>query len=168
MSFTNLTSNETYYLKVGEPTYIGRHKYGVESKFISERQLKVILEEDSRCFITNLSNKRVRLNHAAILISDEHQLQDGDEITLLLEGIRKGKHLKFKFNLPQLDEKVVRNIAVIKKQREASADDGNNSSDYSQSSNENELSDDDQVDVINYSDISQESSLLGDKDYLAN
>ncbi|CAO0790963.1 unnamed protein product [Mucor circinelloides] len=123
MSFTNLTSNETYELKVGEPTYIGRHKYGIESKFISERQLKVILEEDNRCFITNLSNKRVRLNHAAILINDEHQLQDGDEIDLLLEGIRKGKHLKFKFNLPLLDEKVVRNVAVIKKRRETSIED---------------------------------------------
>lgn len=76
--------------------------------------------------------------------------------------------MKFKFNLPQLDEKIVRNVAVIKKQSEASVDDGNNSSDYSQSSNENELSDDDQDDVMNYSDISQESSLLGDKDYLAN
>ncbi|CAO3632172.1 unnamed protein product [Mucor fragilis] len=167
MSFTNLTSNETYDLKVGEPTYIGRHKYGIESKFISERQLKVILEEDNRCFITNLSNKRIRLNQAAILINDEHQLQDGDEIDLLLEGIRKGRHLKFKFNLPQLDEELVRNVAMLKKQREAHVDDGNNSSDYSQSSNENELSSDEQDDVINYSDISQESSLLGEKDYLA-
>ncbi|GAN01671.1 hypothetical protein MAM1_0010c01105 [Mucor ambiguus] len=121
MSFTNLTSNKTYDLKVGEPTYIGRHKYGIESKFISERQLKVILEEDNRCFVTNLSNKRVRLNQAAILINDEHQLQDGDEIDLLLEGIRKGAHLKFKFKLPQLDEKLVRNVAIIKKQKEATA-----------------------------------------------
>ncbi|KAL9541750.1 hypothetical protein MBANPS3_008943 [Mucor bainieri] len=92
MSFTNLTSNETYDLKVGEPIYIGRRKYGIESKFISERQLKVILEEDNRCFITNLSNKRVRLNEAAILIHDEHQLQDGDKIDLLLDGIRVRTH----------------------------------------------------------------------------
>lgn len=56
---------------------------------------------------------------------------------------------------------------MLKKQREAHVDDGNNSSDYSQSSNENELSSDEQDDVINYSDISQESSLLGEKDYLA-
>lgn len=81
--------------------------------------------------------------------------------------LQKGKHLKFKFNLPQLDEKLVRSVAVLKKKREAHADDGNNSSDYSQSSNENELSSDEQDDVLNYSDISQESSLLGEKDYLA-
>jgi len=62
---------------------------------------------------------------------------------------------------------VVRNVAVIKKRRETSIEDGNNSSDYSDSSNENELSNDEQDDIMNYSDISQESSLLGHRDYLA-
>lgn len=62
---------------------------------------------------------------------------------------------------------MVRNIAVIKKRRETSVEDGNNSSDYSDSSNENELSNDEQDDIMNYSDISQESSLLGERDYLA-
>lgn len=75
--------------------------------------------------------------------------------------------MKFKFNLPLLDEKVVRNVAVIKKRRETSIEGGNNSSDYSDSSNENELSNDEQDDIMNYSDISQESSLLGERDYLA-
>ncbi|KAI8647709.1 hypothetical protein BD408DRAFT_104663 [Parasitella parasitica] len=88
MSFTNLTTNDTFELKVGEPTYIGRHKFGIESKYISERQLKVVLEEDNRCFIKNLSNKKVKLNQALITISTEHQLQNGDEIDLLLDGYK--------------------------------------------------------------------------------
>ena len=91
--------------------------------------------------------------------------------------IQQGTHLKFKFNLPKLDEKLVRNIVVLKQKDNTNDDDnnnnnnnnnnneGNNSSDYSISSNEIDHSDEEHDEIINFSDLSQESSLLGDRDY---
>ena len=41
MSFKNLTTNETYPLQKDQPTFLGRHKFGIESRYISERQRTV-------------------------------------------------------------------------------------------------------------------------------
>ncbi|KAG2193270.1 hypothetical protein INT46_006344, partial [Mucor plumbeus] len=91
----------------------------------------------------SLTNKVIKLNRAGILVNQDYQLQDGDEIDLLLDGYKQGTHLKFKFNLPKLDEKLVRNIVVLKQKDNTNDDDnnnnnnnnnnneGNNSSDYS-------------------------------------
>jgi hypothetical protein len=88
--------------------------------------------------------------------------------------IQQGTHLKFKFNLPKLDEKLVRNIVVLKQKDNTNDDDdddnnnnneGNNSSDYSISSNEIDHSDEEHDEIIHFSDLSQESSLLGDRDH---
>ena len=85
-----------------------------------------------------------------------------------MDSIQQGAHLKFKFHLPKLDEKLVRNIVVLKQKESINDDDGNNSSDYSSSSNENDHSDEEHDEIINFSDLSQESSLLGDRDYFNN
>lgn len=82
--------------------------------------------------------------------------------------LQQGRHLKFKFNLPELGEKLVRNIAVLKQEENNQLDDEDESSDYSPSSNENDFSYDEQEDdMAIFSNVSQESSLLGDREYFS-
>ncbi|KAI9472469.1 MAG: hypothetical protein EXX96DRAFT_542563 [Benjaminiella poitrasii] len=88
MSFKNLTTNEEYDLIKGGTVIMGRHKHGIESRFVSEKQIEINYLEDGRCFVKMLTNKVIKLNNAALPFQQEIQMNNHDEIVFSVDGLK--------------------------------------------------------------------------------
>ncbi|KAI7898570.1 uncharacterized protein BX663DRAFT_555776 [Cokeromyces recurvatus] len=116
MSFRNQTTNEEYELIKGGTIIMGRHKHGIDSRFVSENQLEINYLEDGRCFVKMLTNKIVKLNNAALPFQKEIQMSNNDKIIFSIDGIKRGKTLEFHFTLPETAEPFIRPIMIINDQ----------------------------------------------------
>ncbi|KAI8991136.1 hypothetical protein BDF20DRAFT_908939 [Mycotypha africana] len=186
MSFTNLSTHDTHPLALDEELIIGRHKFGLESVYISAHAVKLFYTKEGRCYATKepidplyplstdiyqLTKKVVRLNKAAMPKDREMQLKDGDVLVFSIDGIKTGRTMELKFSLPDLGDDLNRHVAVIhgKEDNEQEPMPPGPQEDYeTDQSHEDYISDHSAEfdEAIRLSDLSDESDYLGDESYL--